>query len=184
MDIPIMGIKCNQEQGDKKCAFDCIPIKELNTLKEPSSVFANGSWVFPSCDIPQIIRCDNPTVINGFSFQYGKVTEDGNWVFYGGAWDGYFLVVASYTNMNKCTKLMGKINLRYKADADNRRHAKLLQAKLEDEFSQAWENDAGQYFNYSKNIRILFYYFKISNLVGKFYFSQDCLELSSFPNLF
>ncbi|KAG5545551.1 hypothetical protein RHGRI_017902 [Rhododendron griersonianum] len=77
MDIPILGIKCNQEQGDKECAFDCIPVKELNTLKEPSSVFASGSWVFPSSDIPPFIRCDKPDVINGFSFQDGNVTEDG-----------------------------------------------------------------------------------------------------------
>ncbi|KAF7124680.1 hypothetical protein RHSIM_Rhsim12G0034400 [Rhododendron simsii] len=140
MDIPILGIKCNQEQGDKECAFDCIPVKELNTLKAPSSVFANGSWDFPSSDIPPIIRCDNPAVINGFSFQDGKVTKDGNWVFYGRAWDGYFLVVAFHTNVNRGTKLMGKI--RYEAEADNRRCAKLLQAKLEEEFFQAGKNDA------------------------------------------
>lgn len=143
MDIPALGIKFNQEQVEEEYANYFTPVEESNIQQEPRSAFANGSCVFSDSYIPPIIRCDKPNVIKGFSFQDGKVTEDGNWVFCGGAWDDSSLVVAFYRNVDKGTQLIGRINLRFKADADNQRRAKLLKQNSRTSFFQPGETDAG-----------------------------------------
>ncbi|KAG5536282.1 hypothetical protein RHGRI_023906 [Rhododendron griersonianum] len=102
MDIPATsGIKFSQEKVEEEYANYCTLVEEPNIQQGPSFAFANGSCVFPDSNIPPIIRCDKPSVIKGFSFQDGKVTEDGNWVFCGGAWDDSSLVVAFYRNADK-----------------------------------------------------------------------------------
>ncbi|KAG5555926.1 hypothetical protein RHGRI_006542 [Rhododendron griersonianum] len=102
MDIPATsGIKFSQEKVEEEYANYCTLVEEPNIQQGPSFAFANGSCVFPDSNIPPIIRCDKPNVIKGFSFQDGKVTEDGNWVFCGGAWDDSSLVVAFYRNADK-----------------------------------------------------------------------------------
>ncbi|KAF7148278.1 hypothetical protein RHSIM_Rhsim03G0265700 [Rhododendron simsii] len=111
MDIPALGIKFNQEQVEEEYANYFTPVEESNIQQEPRSAFANGSCIFSDSYIPPIIRCDKPNVIKGLSFQDGKVTEDGNWVFCGGAWDDSSLVVAFYRNVDKGTQLIGRINL-------------------------------------------------------------------------
>jgi hypothetical protein len=112
-----------------------LPILEISTaLKEVTPDLVNGSWIALGSYSPSIIGGNNSDLINGFTFQDGKVTEDGNWIFCGGVWDESSFVIAYSTNVNMCTRSIGRINLRYKADADNRRRVKFLQAKLEDEF--------------------------------------------------